>query len=159
LRWPRFTALTIRLTEHAGLSAIFFGGLYDRRVSSCEALRLVWQHLLVLVNVSARLVGVGLLTVLPLLIVTGGFAAGLLPRLARACLVTGADTARPQCCDSQHHNANDLRKEIAQMVKLSKWWKTAERARTGLVLGPVITGIARNSEAYAISRPTPNRPR
>src|SRR5258705_13306070 len=35
------TALTIRLTEHAGLSAIFFGGLYDRRVSSCEALRLV----------------------------------------------------------------------------------------------------------------------
>jgi glycerophosphoryl diester phosphodiesterase len=74
------TALTIRLTEHAGLSAIFFGGLYDRRVSSCEALRLVWQHLLVLVNVSARLVGVGLLTVLPLLVVTGGFAAWLLPR-------------------------------------------------------------------------------
>src|SRR6266576_7113250 len=57
------TVLTIRLTEHAGLSAIFFGGLDDRRVSSCEALRLVWRHLLMLVNVSARLVGVGLLTV------------------------------------------------------------------------------------------------
>jgi hypothetical protein len=40
------------------------------------------------------LVGVGLLTVLPLLIVTGGFAAGLLPRLARACLMAeGAVTA------------------------------------------------------------------
>jgi glycerophosphoryl diester phosphodiesterase len=74
------TALTIRLTEHAGLSAIFFGGLYDRRVSSCEALRLVWRHLLVLVNVSARLVGVGFLTALPLLVVTGGFAAWLLAR-------------------------------------------------------------------------------
>ncbi len=83
------------------------------------------------------------------------------PRLhrARACLVTGADAARPPSCDSQHRKANDLREEIAQMVKLSKWWKTAERARSGLILGPVITGIARNSEAYDISRVTPNRPR
>ena len=80
LAFAAITALSIRLTEHAGLSAIFFRGFDDRRISSCEALRLVWRHLLVLVDVSARLVGAGLLTVLPLLVVTGGFAAWLLPR-------------------------------------------------------------------------------
>jgi len=73
-------ALSIRLTEHAGLSAIFFGAFDGRRVSSREALRLVGRHLLILVRVSARFVGVGLLTVLPLLAVAGGFAARLLPR-------------------------------------------------------------------------------
>ncbi len=74
------TALCIRLIEHAGLSAIFFGAFDGRRVSSREALRLVWGHLLILVRVSARFVGVGLLTVLPLLAVAGGFAARLLPQ-------------------------------------------------------------------------------
>jgi len=39
------TALTIRLIEHAGLSAIFFGAFEGRRVSSREALRLVGRHL------------------------------------------------------------------------------------------------------------------
>ena len=74
------TALSIRLIEHAGLSAIFFGGFDGRRISSGAALRLVWRHLLTLVRVSARFVGLGLLTMLPLLAVTGGFAAWLLPR-------------------------------------------------------------------------------
>jgi glycerophosphoryl diester phosphodiesterase len=71
-------ALSIRLIEHAGLSAIFFGAFDGRRVSSREALRLVWGHLLTLVRVSVRFVGVGFLTVLPLLAVAGGFAARLL---------------------------------------------------------------------------------
>jgi glycerophosphoryl diester phosphodiesterase len=71
-------ALSIRLIEHAGLSAIFFGAFDDRRVTSRQALRLVWGHLLTLVRASARFVGLGLLTVLPLLAVTGGFAARLL---------------------------------------------------------------------------------
>jgi glycerophosphoryl diester phosphodiesterase len=74
------TALSIRLIEHAGLSAIFFGAFEGRRVSSREALRLVWGHLLILVRVSARFVGVALLTVLPLLAVAGGFAARLLSK-------------------------------------------------------------------------------
>ena len=56
------TALSIRLIEHAGLSAIFFGAFDGRRVSSRQALRLVWRHLLMLVRVSARFVGLGLLT-------------------------------------------------------------------------------------------------
>jgi hypothetical protein len=71
-------ALSIRVVEHAGLSAIFFGAFDGRRVSTREALRLVWGRLLMLVRVSARFVGVGLLTALPLLAVTGGFAARLL---------------------------------------------------------------------------------
>jgi glycerophosphoryl diester phosphodiesterase len=74
------TALTIRLVEHAGLSAIFFGAFDDRRVSAREALRLVWRHLLKLVRVAARFVGAGLLTMLPLLAVAGAFAARLLSR-------------------------------------------------------------------------------
>jgi glycerophosphoryl diester phosphodiesterase len=74
------TALSIRLTEHAGLSAIFFGGFDDRRVSPRAALGLVWRHLLVLVRVSARFVGAGLLAALPLLAVAGGFAGQLLSR-------------------------------------------------------------------------------
>ncbi|MCX6924128.1 MAG: glycerophosphoryl diester phosphodiesterase membrane domain-containing protein [Verrucomicrobia bacterium] len=73
-------ALSIRLIEHAGLSAICYGALDGRRVSSREALRLVWGHLLILVRVSARFVGVTFLTVLPLLAAAGGFAARLLPK-------------------------------------------------------------------------------
>jgi glycerophosphoryl diester phosphodiesterase len=73
-------ALSIRLVEHAGLSAICFGAFNDRRVSSRQALRLVWRCLLVLVRVSTRLVFVGLVTLLPLLAVAGGFAARLLGR-------------------------------------------------------------------------------
>ena len=74
------TLVTLRLVEHAGLSAIFFGGLEGRRISGREAVRIVWRHLVALVRVSARFVGVGLLTSLPLLIVSGGFAAWLLPK-------------------------------------------------------------------------------
>jgi glycerophosphoryl diester phosphodiesterase len=74
------TALTIRLAEHAGLAAIFFGAFDDRRVSARQALRLVLRHLPSFVSVSARFVGVGLLTVLPLLVVTAGLAARLLSR-------------------------------------------------------------------------------
>jgi glycerophosphoryl diester phosphodiesterase len=74
------TVLTLRLVEHAGLSAIFFGGFEGRRVSGREAVRIVWRHLLALMRISARFVGVGLLALLPLLIVVGGFAAWLLPR-------------------------------------------------------------------------------
>jgi glycerophosphoryl diester phosphodiesterase len=43
-------------------------------------MRVVWRHLLALVRISARFVGVGLLALLPLLIVAGGFAAWLLPK-------------------------------------------------------------------------------
>ena len=74
------TILTLRLVEHAGLSAIFFGGFEGRRVSGREAVRMVWRHLLALVRISARFVGVGLLALLPLLMVVGGLAAWLLPR-------------------------------------------------------------------------------
>jgi glycerophosphoryl diester phosphodiesterase len=74
------TFLSIRLFEHAGLSGIFFGGFEDRNISSRQALRLVQQHLFVLVRISARFVGVGLVTLLPLLLVAGGFAARLLRR-------------------------------------------------------------------------------
>src|ERR1051326_445108 len=74
------TVLTIRLVEHAGLSTIFFGAFLGRKVAAAGAARIVWRYLLPLVWVSARFVGLGLLTLLPLLIVTGGFAARLLPR-------------------------------------------------------------------------------
>ena len=74
------TLLTIRLVEHAGLSVIFFGGFDDRRVTAREAARIVWRHLLALVRLSARFVILGLLALLPLLAVAGGFAAWLLPR-------------------------------------------------------------------------------
>jgi glycerophosphoryl diester phosphodiesterase len=72
--------LTIRLVEHAGLSAIFFGAFDGHRVPTLEAVRIVWRYLLVLLRVSVRFVGLGLLTVLPLLMVAGGFAGWLLPR-------------------------------------------------------------------------------
>ena len=74
------TVLSIRLIEHAGLSAIFFAGFEGRRLSSRQALRLVWRHLRLLVRVSVRFDGVGLVTLSPLLLVGGGFAAWLLPR-------------------------------------------------------------------------------
>lgn len=74
------TALSIRLTEHAGLSAIIFGAFDGRRVSSREALRLIWRHLLILVRLSARFAGVAFLTVLPLLAVAGWFARHLLSK-------------------------------------------------------------------------------
>jgi glycerophosphoryl diester phosphodiesterase len=74
------TVLTIRLVEHAGLSAILFGALESRRISGRQALRLVWERLLDLVRVSARFVVLGILVALPLVVVAGGFAAWLLPR-------------------------------------------------------------------------------
>src|ERR1041385_6962210 len=88
LSWRGFAALllgatmvlTIRLLEHAGLAAIFFGGFTKRRASSHEALGLVARHFTTLVRVAARFVGVILLIALPLLLVIGGFAAWLLPR-------------------------------------------------------------------------------
>ncbi len=100
------TVLTIRLIEHAGLSAIFLGGFDGRRVSSREALRMVGRHLPTLVRVSARLVALGLVTLVPLLAVAGGFAARLLsrhdvnyylklrpPEFATAAVVIGVVTA------------------------------------------------------------------
>jgi glycerophosphoryl diester phosphodiesterase len=74
------TLMTVRLVEHAGLSAIFYGGFQGRRVPALEAGRIVWRNLLALVRVSARFVGIGLVTVLPLLMVAGGFAVWLLPQ-------------------------------------------------------------------------------
>jgi glycerophosphoryl diester phosphodiesterase len=73
-------ALTIRLVEHAGLSSIFFGAFDNRRVSSREALYLVWQQLRVLVRVSTRFVAIGFLAILPLLGVAGGITAWLFSR-------------------------------------------------------------------------------
>ena len=72
------TVLSIRLIEHAGLSAILFGAFDGRRVSSREALRLIWEHLLSLVLTSVRFAGVALLTVAPLLAAAGAFAGRLL---------------------------------------------------------------------------------
>ena len=72
--------LTIRLVEHAGLSTIFFGAFNGQRVLALEAARIVWRYLLGLLGVSVRFVGLGLLTVLPLLTVAGGFAGWLLQR-------------------------------------------------------------------------------
>jgi glycerophosphoryl diester phosphodiesterase len=74
------TALTIRLTEHAGLSAIFFGACEGRTFRARQALRLVLWHLLTLVRVCARLTVIGLIALLPLLAVSAGFALWLLPR-------------------------------------------------------------------------------
>jgi len=73
------SALTMRLIEHAGLSAIFFGAFDGRKVSSREALRLVGRRLPMLVHVSARFAAWGLLTLSPVLAVAGLFAARLLP--------------------------------------------------------------------------------
>ena len=44
LLFAAVSALTMRLIEHAGLSAIFFGAFDGRKVSSREALRLVGRH-------------------------------------------------------------------------------------------------------------------
>jgi len=74
------TALTIRLTEHAGLSAIFFSACEGRTFTARQALRLVRLHLLALVRVCARLTVIGLIALLPLLAVSAGFALWLLPR-------------------------------------------------------------------------------
>jgi glycerophosphoryl diester phosphodiesterase len=70
-------ALTLRLVEHAGLAAIFFGGLEGRRISSRQALCLIWQRLPVFIRVAARFIWVGLVVIVPLLLVAGGIAAGL----------------------------------------------------------------------------------
>ncbi len=75
LGFAAVVALTIRLVEHAGLSAIFYGALEGRRVASRAALRMVGWHLLTLVRAAACFVGVGLLTLVPLLAVAGSFAA------------------------------------------------------------------------------------
>jgi glycerophosphoryl diester phosphodiesterase len=74
------TALSIRLAEHAGLSAIFFGAFDGHTVSARQAFRLVWVNLLTFVRLSARFAGVALLTILPLLAVAGAFAAHLFAR-------------------------------------------------------------------------------
>jgi glycerophosphoryl diester phosphodiesterase len=74
------TALSIRLIEHAGLSAICFGAFHGGTVTARHALRLVWRHLRVLVRASARFFIIGFVTVLPLLAVTGVFSARLLAR-------------------------------------------------------------------------------
>lgn len=74
------TALTIRLLEHAGLSVIFFGALHDQRVSARQALRFLRGQLPEFVRVSARFSGIGLLTVMPLVLVAGGLASWLLSR-------------------------------------------------------------------------------
>jgi glycerophosphoryl diester phosphodiesterase len=74
------TALGIRLLEHAGLAAIFFGAFEGRRVSSGQALRLVRDHIVTFLLVAGRFFGISLLVILPLLIVVGGFAARLLPQ-------------------------------------------------------------------------------
>lgn len=74
------TALSIRLVEHAGLAAIFYGAFEDRKIRAREALWLVWRQLLPLVRVSARFVGLSFLVALPLLVMVGGIAAWLLPK-------------------------------------------------------------------------------
>jgi len=80
LLFTAITLMTVRLVEYAGLSAIFYGAFQGRRVPALEAGRIVWRDLLALVRVSARFVGIGLVTVLPLLMVAGGFAIWLLPQ-------------------------------------------------------------------------------
>ncbi len=74
------TLMTLRLVEHAGLSAIFYGAFQGHKISALAAGRIVWRYLLALVWTSARFVVIGLLTVTSLLLVAGGFAAWLLPR-------------------------------------------------------------------------------
>jgi len=72
--------VALRLLEHAGLSAILFAAADQRRPTARQALQLVLRHLLALLRVSARFVGVVSLTVLPLLLVVAGFATRLLPK-------------------------------------------------------------------------------
>lgn len=74
------TALTIRLTEQAGMSAIFFSACEGLTFTARQALRLVRLHLLTLGRVCARLTVIGLIALLPLLAVSAGFALWLLPR-------------------------------------------------------------------------------
>lgn len=71
-------ALGLRLFEHAGLSAIMLGAMMDRKVSAREAWRLLRRRSWALLGVSARFVGAGLLTSLPLATVVGLLSAYLL---------------------------------------------------------------------------------
>ena len=71
-------ALTLRLVEHAGLSAIVLGGLEGRVVPAGAAMRLVGAELPRLFRLAGGLVGRTLVVALPLLAAAGVFAARLL---------------------------------------------------------------------------------
>jgi glycerophosphoryl diester phosphodiesterase len=72
-------ALTIRLLEHAGLSVIVLGALQGKTVRVLTALRLILIQLPRLASIGMRIIGCGLLVVMPVLTVAGLFASRLLP--------------------------------------------------------------------------------
>jgi glycerophosphoryl diester phosphodiesterase len=73
-------SLTIRLVEHAGLSAIVLGALEGKRFRAVAAFRWLVMELPRLAAIGARLVGWGVALVTPLLAVAAGFARPLLAK-------------------------------------------------------------------------------
>ena len=74
------TLLTIRLVEHAGLSAIVLGALQGQTIRAREALWFMLRELPRLASIAARAIGWGLLVAVPVLAVAGLYAARLLPK-------------------------------------------------------------------------------
>src|SRR5262249_50765030 len=72
-------SLTIRMVEHAGLSAIVLGALEGRSFRAWAVFRWLLTELPRLVGIGARIVGWGVLLALPLL----GVAGLLVPRLLK----------------------------------------------------------------------------
>jgi glycerophosphoryl diester phosphodiesterase len=73
-------SLTIRLIEHAGLSAIVLGTFEGRRFRAVATFRWLMMELPRLVAIGARIVGVSVALVVPLLLVAGVFARRLLTK-------------------------------------------------------------------------------
>lgn len=71
-------SLTIRLVEHAGLSAIVLGALEGKTLRALGAFRWLVTELRRLAAIGARIVGWGLVVATPLLVVTGVLARRLL---------------------------------------------------------------------------------
>ena len=71
-------SLTIRLVEHAGLSAIALGALEGKRIRAVATFRWLLAELPRLASIGARIIGWGVILVAPLLAVAGGFAHRLL---------------------------------------------------------------------------------
>jgi glycerophosphoryl diester phosphodiesterase len=72
-------SLTIRLVEHAGLSAMVFGALEGKSFRAWAAFRWLVTELRRLVAIGVRIVGLGLILAIPLLAVGGS----LVPRLLK----------------------------------------------------------------------------
>jgi len=73
-------SLTIRLVEHAGLSAIALGALEGKKIRAVATFRWLLAELPRLASIGARIIVWGVMLVAPLLAVAGGFAHRLLAK-------------------------------------------------------------------------------